>query len=111
MWYYYRLAIHEQSSVRYTEVKKARIISAEENDVTFINPTTGMLKLVFRYPANSVNLKINIAANPGQIILQKNISSVNSEGILLNLSTQPAGVYWLTIEYEGRKIVKKIVKV
>jgi Viral BACON domain/Secretion system C-terminal sorting domain len=70
----------------------------------FPNPTTGLVYVVL---PNRQMADLSIHNLLGQIIVQKN--QVN-EDTSFDISSQPDGIYWLQIEKDGHREVKKIVK-
>ena len=84
-------------------------VGIDEQSATSVNihpnPTTGKLIIsIAGQTASSVTLRNSL----GQVLLSGNISSTNQ--IELDLSSYPAGIYFLQLEVNGQVITKQVLK-
>jgi uncharacterized delta-60 repeat protein len=73
----------------------------------FPNPTSNIIT-VQSENISLENASVTLTNSIGQNILQK--EKINTSTINLDISSQTCGVYFLTIENQGKKFTKKIVK-
>ncbi|MEJ7610756.1 MAG: T9SS type A sorting domain-containing protein [Ferruginibacter sp.] len=106
--YYYRIAILENGLInRYSEIKKAGIIG-DKLEVSIIkNPTSGLIDLYLNNLKKAAQIKV--INTLGQIVKQQ-IVNVNDRQLRLNILNHPKGNYWLIIESNKEKIIRRIIK-
>lgn len=77
-----------------------------QNIKVYPNPTNDLLNVAFANDFQPYNLTlINVF---GQVVLIK--KNISTNRLQLNLSNYPNGIYFLQIEIENQKVVKKIVR-
>jgi len=81
-----------------------------KNLVVYPNPSDGNFKLQFNTSATIKNLQISISNMTGQQILSENYSGVSGQFTKdMNLTSVSKGIYFLTVNADGQKIIRKIV--
>lgn len=69
------------------------------------NPTTGAFKIYLSTPINNATVKL-LTVNGS--VIEKKLHSGNI--INFDISSQPSGNYFVSIEYEGKKFTFKVIK-
>ena len=107
--YYYRLQIMENTgSFKYSDTRNEKIASSSLYAGIYPNPTSGNVTLsVKNYQGIAV---LNLYNNLGQSLLSKTVHINTNADIMLQLSSQPKGSYWLQINMGKERIVKKIIR-
>ncbi len=107
--YYYRLQIMENTgSFKYSDTRNEKIASSSLYAGIYPNPTSGNVTLsVKNYQGIAV---LNLYNNLGQSLLSKTVHINTNADIMLQLSSQPKGSYWLQINMGRERIVKKIIR-
>ncbi|MCC6370230.1 MAG: T9SS type A sorting domain-containing protein [Bacteroidia bacterium] len=72
------------------------------------NPSEGVFSILMR-SGNGKNVNVKVYNSLGEVIYTQNNSQLNENSISINLSNQPAGIYTVQIENEGKKAVKRLV--
>lgn len=107
--YQYRLRIVENNRSSYSEIRMAKIIGNQFDVMIFPNPVRDFIDLKL------VNLKGNatilITNNIGQIIGREKINPLNSHQIKINVSNLPSGTYYVNIQTDTGKLIRKILKI
>lgn len=79
------------------------------NTLLVPNPSAdGTFNLLFR--SGSVkNINLKVYNNLGQLIYVQNNAALTENTININLSKQPAGIYTLNVDSDGKRSVKRMV--
>jgi ELWxxDGT repeat protein len=80
---------------------------ATNNFTVFPNPTSEKITIQSNNQPFE-NASVTLTNSIGQIILKK--ENVNSTTINLDISSQPSGIYFISIENQGAKTTQKIIK-
>jgi hypothetical protein len=107
--YTYRLAINENTgTVKYSISRTAQIAINNFYVSVYPNPSSdGRINLFINHLTGTVN--IHLFNNVGQSVLDKKIAMEVSNLVLLDISKQPKGIYWISIQTATNRIIKKIV--
>ena len=107
--YFYRLAIIDNTGKKNFSVTKSARINNDHLKITaYPNPTTGLIKLTLNQMIGNFNIKI--FNNLGQIVLKQSVQNNNSTNLLLDLSNQKSGIYWINIETDKLVTIRKIFR-
>ena len=99
---YYRLKqVDFDGKFEYSNIVSIVVVQEEETDI-YPNPTTGSVFI----KGNAPERIVTVTDLAGRVILEKNLSGSN----LVDLSGQPNGVYFIEIQTENQKIVKRVIK-
>ena len=80
-----------------------------KNLIVYPNPSDGDFKLQFNTSSAIKNLQISISNMTGQQIFAENYSGVSGQFTKdLNLTSVSKGIYFLTVNADGQKIIRKI---
>ncbi|PCH95719.1 MAG: hypothetical protein COB85_04275 [Bacteroidetes bacterium] len=73
----------------------------------FPNPTNGDVTLTFQldFPGD---LKLSIFNTIGQLVTSENIMNISVYSFVLNMSAQPAGIYYVQVKTESEIFVRKL---
>jgi murein DD-endopeptidase MepM/ murein hydrolase activator NlpD len=106
---YYRLKSNDfDGRSSYSQIVPISNLEGEVIVSVFPNPVKDLINLQVYKKAN---LQIALYNSVGQLILQTNKNFITPSNLVLNIATQPEGVYWLNILEKGQVIErKKIVK-
>lgn len=77
------------------------------NITIYPNPTKGELKIVISDISDKDNIEAYIYSSTGLLI---NKCVLCNESIIINITNQPSGIYFLTLMIEGSKHTWKIIK-
>lgn len=107
--YYYRLLIKENTGAyKYSPVRTAVIGSDDLYVTVYPNPAKESTTLQMNnYKGNAL---ISLLNNIGQPVQEIRASAVNGNRIGIDLSKLAAGNYWISVQTEHKKIVKRITK-
>ena len=107
----YRLKIIENDRFYYSVVRVSKCNVAKKRDV-IISPNPLNNILTIGYPGFAEGkTTVAITDGLGKVLYSKNIpQAINTERYQINLATVPAGIYYLTIQSNGERITKKIIK-
>jgi len=106
--YAYRLMIYENtSSSEFSDIKTAKISIGEFIASVYPNPSDGHLNLFINHVPGSAN--IEVFNNIGQPVFYEKITVLGSKLLLLDLSKQPKGTYWISIQTNENSTVKKLI--
>jgi len=107
--YYYRLAIIENSGVKkYSATRTVKITGNDFYVSLYPNPSNGPLNLTINHFTGTADIKV--LNNLGQIIIQKKMNAANTNGVVLDISKQPGGTYWISVQTDKDKAIEKLVK-
>ncbi len=107
--YFYRLKqVDLDGKETYSEIVSAKLRSTENDIQVFPNPTYGISSV--KFPATTTGVvDIKIMDALGQFVGAKIFETNGDAEIEINLTNQTEGVYFLNIEANGQKTVKRIV--
>jgi hypothetical protein len=106
--YTYRLAINESTGSRkYSVTRNAKILVNDFYATIYPNPSDGHINLFINHLAGTAN--IGVFNNIGQAVLNKTITAATSSQVVLDISKQPKGSYWISIQTDETKLVKKVI--
>ena len=89
-------------------VDNTSVLTIDDNISIYPNPTNGIIKINLEEFAKTSRVSnIIITDITGKIIINYQLSSTNSK---IDISNQPAGIYFIKIQTENKIIVKKIIK-
>jgi len=98
------LVIFRRPSTGIGEIKNV------DNLQIFPNPSTGMITVSFNATANINEAKLTVTNTTGQRVFQESYNQLSGMfNKTINLTGQPSGVYFVTMEADGTKTVNKIV--
>lgn len=101
---YYRLKqVDADEKFQYSSIVSVFVQNDDDDVAIFPNPTTGPVWLKGETHGRRTARVTDLT---GKIVLEKNLS----ESSLLDLSDQPNGVYFIEIQKENGKILKRIIK-
>jgi hypothetical protein len=72
------------------------------------NPSNGRVNLVTNLPS-AQNIDVNVCNSLGQIIYSAGQKSVAASVIGIDLTAQPAGIYFVTVSNGTEKVVKRLI--
>lgn len=99
---YYRLKqVDFDGKSEYSNIVSIVVGQEEETDI-YPNPTAGSVFI----KGNAPERVVTVTDLTGRVILEKNLSGSN----LIDLDGQPKGIYFLEIQTENQKIVKRVLK-
>ncbi|MGB1218026.1 MAG: T9SS type A sorting domain-containing protein, partial [Saprospiraceae bacterium] len=72
------------------------------------NPAKDFIRVQVSSTENK-NFNLSLIANNGQIIINKELNSVQEEQVEFNLKSLPTGIYFMVLEHNGKRSTQKFV--
>lgn len=80
----------------------------EQNVSLMPNPSTGLVNVLLRF-ANAENVSVSVTNVIGQEILSNKFDGISTFVAPLDLSTQPNGIYFVTVSNGTEKMVQRLI--
>lgn len=107
--YHYRLLISESNGTKkYSAIRIAKITKTDSQVTVYPNPNNGLISLKIQNLTGVTSLRLQNAV--GQIIFIKTMNASIGVETTININAQPKGNYYLYIQTDKEKIIKKIIK-